>query len=404
MSSTPEINLVFDPGYPDFIDLPWRLPLSQWGDNCQRIEEVTIGISRHPVVFVNYSGVLYCLKELPVDIAKKEFLALKNIARLKLPAVIPVGYGERTEPKPAYSVLVTQFLENSIPYRSLFMSPGLRRYLDSLLDAMAGLLVQLHLAGVYWGDCSLSNTLFRRDAGALQAYLVDAETTDVTPQIIPPLLRHQDLDIMENNVNGELEDLSSNVNLIGNLPSPDTGGFIKHRYQRLWEEVTHEDVITPAEHYRIHERIRSLNTLGYSIGNISLIPNEGGDQLRFKLIVTDRNFHRNQLFTLTALQAEERQARTIMNEIQEVKAVLSRTNNRSTPVSVAAHYWLENYYFPTIDLLHDLIHHPVDGPELYCQVLENKWFLSEKAQRDVGHHVAAVDYRARFSGKEHEML
>ena len=402
MSSNPGVSLVIDPGYPDFIDLPWQLPLSQWRGNCHRLEEVTIGVSRHPVLFVNYSGVLFCLKELPVDIAEKEYLSLCHISSLKLPAVVPVGYGERTKPKPVYSVLITQFLENSIPYRSLFMSPGLRRYRESLLDAMAGLLVQLHLAGVYWGDCSLSNTLFRRDAGALQAYLVDAETAEVTTQVVPPLLRHQELDIMEENVNGDVEDLCAIVDLIGSLPSPDTGGFIKRRYQRLWEEVTHEDVITHEEQYRIQERIRNLNTLGYSIGNISLIPNERGDQLRFRLMVTDRSFHRNQLFNLTAIQAEERQARTMMNEIQEVKAILSRTNNRSTPVSVAAHYWLENYYLPTITLLHDLIHHPAEGPELYCQVLENKWFLSENAQRDVGHRAAVEDYLVQFGDRDQE--
>jgi len=395
------INLVLEPGHPDFADLPWQMPISQWGDHCQRIEEVTIGVSRHPAVFVNYSGVLYCLKELPVDVAEKEFNSLKMIANLKLPVVVPVGYGVRAAPKPAYSVLITQFLENSIPYRSLFMSSGLQRYRESLLDAMAGLLVQLHLAGVYWGDCSLSNTLFRRDAGALQAYLVDAETSEVLAQTIPPYLRHQDLDIMENNVNGELDDLTLIMGLSGGLPSPDTGSFIKHRYQRLWEQVTREDVINNTERYRIQERIRILNTLGYSVGNIALIPTDGGNQLRFRLFVTDRNFHRNQLYTLTGLQAEEHQARAIMNEIQEVKAVLSSTHNRSTPLSVAAHYWLENLYSPTVSILHDLIRHPADGPELYCQVLENKWFLSEQAKRDVGHQVAAEDYRIRFGGGLH---
>ena len=36
------------------------------------------------------------------------------------------------------------------------------------------LLVRLHLVGFYWGDVSLSNTLFRRDADAYAAYVVDA--------------------------------------------------------------------------------------------------------------------------------------------------------------------------------------------------------------------------------------
>ena len=41
------------------------------------------------------------------------------------------------------------------------------------------LLVRLHLVGFWWGDVSLSNTLFRRDAGAFAAYLVDAETGEL---------------------------------------------------------------------------------------------------------------------------------------------------------------------------------------------------------------------------------
>ena len=71
------------------------------------------------------------------------------------------------------------------------------------------LLVQLHLAGIYWGDCSLSNTLFRRDAGALQAYLVDAETAEIHPARLSPVLRHHDLEIMVENIDGDLVDLEA---------------------------------------------------------------------------------------------------------------------------------------------------------------------------------------------------
>ncbi len=67
---------------------------------------------------------------------------------------------------------------------------------------------RLHLSGVFWGDCSLSNTLLRRDANTLQAYLVDAETTEfINP--LPPAVRYQDLEIMEEIINGELIELSA---------------------------------------------------------------------------------------------------------------------------------------------------------------------------------------------------
>ncbi len=79
------------------------------------------------------------------------------------------------------AILVTRFLEYSTTYRALFSSPRVGQPTDRLLDALVELLVRLHLSGFFWGDCSLSNTLFRYDAGTLGAYLVDAETSEQHP-------------------------------------------------------------------------------------------------------------------------------------------------------------------------------------------------------------------------------
>ena len=102
---------------------------------------------------------------------------------LGLPAVTAVGLAEAPERDAA--ILVTEYLEFSIQYRRLLMrfplGPG--PYRDRLLDAMAWLLVDLHRAGVYWGDCSLANTLFRRDGDKIQAFLVDAETSEIHPAL-----------------------------------------------------------------------------------------------------------------------------------------------------------------------------------------------------------------------------
>jgi len=116
------------------------------------------------------------------------------------------------------------------------------------------------------------------------------------------------------------------------------------------------------------------------------------------VLVTDQNFHRDLLLNLTGLEVEERQAQQMMNEIQELKATLARQNNRSTPLSVAAYHWLNEIYQPTLDILEPVIHETLDVAELYCQVLEHKWFLSERARQDVGHATAAQDYLEKFSG------
>lgn len=384
-------------GSPEFSDLPWDLRLSQWEGRCSLIEEVPRGISRHPVVFVNYDGALYAIKELSRDAAKKEFDLLLLMEELRLPAVKPVGYGYTSEALEQCGLLFTRYLDQSLPYRTLFMQDSLQSYRDNLLDAMAGLLVQLHLSGLYWGDCSLSNTLFRQDAGALQAYLVDIETGEYYPDNFPPTQRLYDLEIMEENVNGDLSDLGVPGMLAENILTSETGAYIRLRYQQLWEEITREDIINPGEYYLIQERIRALNSLGFSIGDVELARTESGDQLRLRVIVTDRNFHRVQLYNLTGLDTEERQSRQLVNEIREIKATLSRTNNRSTPLSAAAYYWLENIYQPIVAQLKPLSDQHTTLPELYCQVLEHKWYLSEQAQRDVGHKFATSDYLQRFT-------
>lgn len=383
-------------GFPDFLDLPWQLPLNQWQGNCARLENVPRGLSRHPVVFVNYDGAVFALKEVAPRAAEKEYDLLVKMEELHLPAVQPVGHVETNTDQGEKSVLVTRYLDRSLPYRSLFMRERLVRYRDSLLDAMAGLLVQLHLTGIYWGDCSLSNTLFRRDAGALQAYLVDAETAAYFPEYYPPAERLQDLVIMEENLNGDIADLGLSGLLGDGVPLTDAGTYIRVRYQLLWEQVTREDVIHPNENYRIQERIRALNHLGFSVKEVDLENVRDGNHLRLRVVVTDRNFHRDQLHGLTGLEVEERQARLMMNEIQELKATLSQVQDRSTPLSVTAYYWLENIYQPTVERLRSMIDEHTSSAELYCQLLEHKWYLSEQAHHDVGHQAALDDYLERF--------
>ena len=396
--SIPELKFTLRLGHPDFRDLPWELPLSQWQGVCTRLEEAPRGLTRHPVVFVNYDGVLYALKELPASLAEKEYQLLTQIETLRTPAVTPVGFINIRKHQDNTSVLVTRYLDHSIPYRSLFMTGSLVRYREHLLDAIAGLLVQIHLAGIYWGDCSLSNTLFRRDAGELQAYLVDAETAEIFPERTPAHLRHQDLDMMEENVDGELNALAASEMLSEGFPPHDNGAYIRLRYQNLWDEITKEEIIGSSESFHIQERIRALNALGFSVGGVEYYKAPQGGQIRLRVLVSDRNFHRDQLINLTGLEAEEMQARLMMNEIQEMRAALSQANQRSTPLNVAAYHWLVNIYQPVIQRLQPLMKKDMSLAELYFQVLEHKWFLSEKARHDVGHTVAVEDYIQNIAG------
>jgi hypothetical protein len=379
-------------GYPDFQDLPWDAPLLDWSKCCFRLEELPRGLSRHPVVFVNYDGNLYAVKELPVGVAQREYEVLRKIEELWLPAVTPVGYADISTPERETSLVITEYLEQALPYRMLFMQSSLDRYREHMIGAMAGMLVQLHLCGIFWGDCSLSNALFRRDAGTLQAYLVDAETAEVYTPRLAPMLRYHDLEIMEENLVTDLTNLAAGGQFPPGIRALDTGGSIRQRYRDLWDEINREEIISPDESYRIQERIRALNNLGFSVKDVEMQTAENGSKLRFRVYVTDRNFHRDQLLSLTGLEAEEMQARQMMNEIQEIKATLSHQNNRNMFLSAAAYYWLENVFQPIASQLKHLVSKGNSLAELYCQVLEHKWFLSERSQHDVGHQAAVDDY------------
>lgn len=383
------------PGFPDFLDLPWQYSLIDWREHCEQRVEVPRGVSRHIVEFINYEGSLYALKELPTGVAEKEYDLLRQMSDARLPVVRPVGHASLTYTNGQSSVLITQYLVYSQPYRSLMISSGGSDFMELLLDAMAGLLVQLHLAGVFWGDCSLSNTLFRRDAGALQAYLVDAETAEIH-ESISAALRHDEMKIMEENINGDLADLAASRLLPASTPIFEISATIRRRYQLLWEEINHEEIIAPNERFRIQERVRALNKLGFSVGELEISTTEDGEKLSMRALVTDRNFHRDQLYGLTGLETEEMQAQKLMNEIQELRASLAKEKDRSITMSVAAYQWLAELYQPAVRQLIPMIERDrIDPAELYCQILEHKWYLSEKAQRDVGHTAAIENFLNR---------
>jgi len=388
------------PGHPDLLDLPWHLPLARWPGACPRLVEMPRGLSRHDVQFVGYGSVIYALKEMPAIAGEREYDTLVRLEERRLPAVTPVGHARvRTETGEDTSVLVTRFLEASLPYRILFQDPGLGRYRDRLIDAIAGLLVRLHLAGFYWGDCSLSNTLFRRDAGELQAYLVDAETSEFV-EALSDGYRNQDLLILEENVAGELADVAAMDGV--SPPGPALGeseAQIRPRYERLWNEVNREETFLAGESFRMHERINALNALGFSVGEIEIVPTGERNKLRMRTIVTDRDYHRHQLHSLTGVVAEERQAEQMLNEIREMKAWFSNEQGRSVSMSEAAYQWQHERYEPTLKRLAAQVAAGAPPTELYSQVLEHKWFLSERAQNDVGLERTVDDYLQQFQPK-----
>ncbi len=284
--------------------------------------------------------------------------------------------------EPLDAVLITRHLPFSLPYRVLFARQAVHELRVPMLDALAQLFVQLHLNGFFWGDCSLSNTLFRRDAGALRAFLVDAETGEQHPSLSDGQRAH-DLLIAEENIAGELMDLAARSQpegeeLVGVDEALAVGEDLVRRYEGLWAEVTRDEVVGVDEQHRIAERVTRLNELGFDVEELELVGS--GDQLvvRVQTCVVEPGHHRRRLLSLTGIDAGENQARVLLNDILRFRLWLERTAGVPVAESVGAVRWLVEVYEPTVAAVPGSLTARLEPPELFHQILEHRWFLSEQ--------------------------
>ncbi|MFZ4719648.1 MAG: DUF4032 domain-containing protein [Ilumatobacteraceae bacterium] len=367
--------------HPAVVHWPLDESLPTW--TIDGLQEV-MGLHRHQVRMVETADLAYVVKELPDDLAEREWRLLRELSEAGLPTVEAVGVvTDRTDG--ADGLLVTRHLDYSLPYRVLLSGRGMKiPYLgERLLDALAGLLVRLHLAGFYWGDCSLSNTLFRRDASALSAYIIDVETGE-RHETLSNGQRQLDLQIATENVAGDLLDLQMGGLLAEGIDPVETAIAIEQAYDALWAELTGVDEFNVMETFRVDQRLRRLHDLGFDASELELITTGDGTRLRLVPRVVEHGFHQQRLRALTGLQAEENQARRLLNDISRYGAVIEQRTGKRVTESMAATRWTDDRFEPTIAAIpHDLVD-KLEPAELYHQVLEHRWFISERAGGDVG--------------------
>lgn len=382
----PDIQLVVRGGHPDFLDLPWDTPLAEW--RHERLVPMAHGISRHVVRFVRYDRRVYAVKETEAAAAEAEHKALRLLADFRLPVVEPVGlvHGGLGDGRAA---LITRYLDFSLPYWYVIGRAATPASL--LLDAAVVLLVRLHLGGVFWGDCSPSNILFRRDAGAMMAYLVDAETAEVRPSISDQLRAH-DLDIAHENLVGGVLDLQAAGRVSEDVDALDLGDDLRQRYDSLWEELTRTDRFAGAERWRIDERVRRINQLGFDVEELAIRAAAGGQALDITPTLVEEGHHARALRQRTGLEVQENQARRLVADIENFRARLARDQGRPVPAAVGAARWLAEVYEPVIAAIPEEMRDRLEPAELFHEVLEHRYAMSTAAGREVTNAEAMADY------------
>lgn len=374
---------------PAVLTLPWNQPLESW---TEHVVPLPRGLSRHVVRIVRLGAAVYAIKETTEEMAWREYNLLRNLARLDLPAVVAHAVvtgrvDEAGEELPA--ALITRHLQFALPYRSLFANGMRADTLPALIDALVVLLVRLHLAGFYWGDVSLSNVLFRRDAGALAAYLVDAETGELRSSISAPL-REYDVEVGTQNVFAELLDLEA-AHLVDHVDPADVVEMILCRYRELWNELTSTEEFGTDQLWRIEQRVARLNDLGFDVEELDVVTDFDGDLVRITPRVVELGHHTREFQSLTGLDVEDNQARVLLNDLASYTA---HTGQGGEDRQLVAQRWLHDIYEPLVAMVPPELRGKLQGPELFHEILVHRWYLSERAGHEVNIFDTARDFIA----------
>lgn len=383
----------------DMLDFPWDTPLEDWP--AELLIPLPRGISRHVVRFVQVGETFMAVKETSDELAAHEYRLLRQLEELEVPAVHGVGVvtGRRDSAgDPLPGALITEHLAWSMPYRNVYARRMQPDTVDRLLDALVLLLARLHLVGFAWNDCSLSNVLFRRDAETFAAWLVDAETGELRTRLSAGQ-RMNDIDIAFTNIAGGLLDLQAGGRIPEDLDPIATAEQIPARYERLWAELTAAEHIDGHERWRIARRVERLNSLGFDVAELDLRARADGE-VRIQPKVVDPGYHSRRLLRLVGLDVGENQARRLLNDLDQYTA----SNRAASPVRprrseaktredlLAAHAWMTDVYEPVISAVPDELRSKLEDAQIFHEVLEHRWYLSERAGADVGLQEAVDDY------------
>ncbi|WP_233542864.1 DUF4032 domain-containing protein [Kocuria tytonis] len=389
------INTAFpDPG---LLELPWDLPLERWP--AEVLAAYPRGLSRHVVRFARVGERVVAVKETTAHYARREYGLLRRLQRMGTPSVVPDSVvTDRCTPEgePLPAALVTDHLSFSLPYRAIFEQLPSPDTVERLVDALASLIVQLHLSGFYWGDVSLSNTLFRRDAGAFAAYLVDAETGELHSRLTRGQ-REYDIDLARTNVAGEVMDLLAGEHMQRRLaeegvdPASVDPFAISDRLVEtctgLWEELTATETFSVAERWRVQARVERLNDLGFDVEEASLDSDESG-RVHLRPRVVEPGHHSRRLLHLTGLSTQENQARRILTDIDQ----FGRALYPGLPEDLTAQLWMREIFMPIMSAIPPDLRRKREPAQIVHEVLEHRWFMSENARADVPTGTAAQDY------------
>ena len=146
------------------------------------------------------------------------------------------------------------------------------------------------------------------------------------------------------------------------------------------------------ERFRLEERLRRLNELGFDAAEVELLGTDTGYRLRLRSRVVEPGHHRRRLLRLTGLGAQENQARRLLADLDVFRAELEGRGEPPISEAALAGRWLNEVFEPAIASIPAELWGKREAAELYHELLEHRWYQSQRKGRDVGRDEALRSY------------
>jgi hypothetical protein len=150
-------------------------------------------------------------------------------------------------------------------------------------------------------------------------------------------------------------------------------------------------VVGTSERHLIDQRVRRLNELGFDVAELTMVSEPTSRAFQVQPKVVDAGHHSRRLLRLTGLDVEENQARRLLNDLDTFRAATAAADEDE---EIVAHRWVTHCFEPVVQAVPRHLRGKLEPAEIFHEVLEHRWFLSEAAGRDVGLDDAIDDYIA----------
>ena len=358
---------------PVLAKLPWNASLESWQEYGVKLLEVKSGLSRHVVRFVQANGHRYAIKETSLESARREHEAYIRLREMEVHTLFPVGVVARNDGTRIVETkvgrqaqehhtgfLITELMEKVVPDSFLFRRGFSKENRKRIWDAVIRLFVEMHSRGVFWGDASLANMLIHFSSEVepelggrtrLRAVLADAETVEIHRSITDSL-RLADVEFFLESMQWTEADLRASGIVREAVMTEDDQHFILKAYRERYEVEQEMQSFELMTHINADKLLGDFDVKGY--------------------------------------------ARVLLKHINEHKWYLSERLGREVSLVEAAKEWYRDVFQPVCQLF--LQYKVADffpektAASLYVEIMEHKYFLSERAGKDVGLIVSARDF------------